>query len=163
MPQLDFSTYASQFFWLAVTFSFLYFMLARVVLPQIREVLQNRQSRISADLKKAEQLKLEAESAAADFTSALEEAKRKASELVQDARAQAEKEAEKHYAKLEAKLEAQAKDAEKRLAEIRAESNEQLLPVITDAVKEMCQSVANVNIDAKEAEKAASKLLKKAS
>ena len=63
MPQLDFATFASQIFWLVVTFGVLYLIMARSALPVIREVLQTRQTRIFEDLRKAEKLKEEAQEA----------------------------------------------------------------------------------------------------
>jgi F-type H+-transporting ATPase subunit b len=84
MPQLDFSTYASQIFWLFITFGILYIAMARFALPNVREVLENRRSRIINDLTKAEKLRKEAESAQAGFASSLNKAHEKAHFILQD-------------------------------------------------------------------------------
>ena len=60
LPQLDIETYASQIFWLIVTFIVLYFLVAKIAMPRIAEVLEGRQERIEDDLDKAETLKKEA-------------------------------------------------------------------------------------------------------
>ena len=60
LPQLDVQTYASQIFWLVVSFIVLYFLVAKVAMPRISEVLEERQERIEDDLDKAETLKKEA-------------------------------------------------------------------------------------------------------
>ena len=60
MPQLEVDTYASQIFWLVLTFIVLFFVLWRVALPQIREILENRQRRIDQDLERAAALRDEA-------------------------------------------------------------------------------------------------------
>ena len=39
MPQLDFSTFPNQIFWLLVTLAVIYFVLSRVALPRIGAVL----------------------------------------------------------------------------------------------------------------------------
>ena len=58
MPQLDqMDTFASQIFWLVVTFTFLYLIVWRTALPRISDVIQERQRRIEEDLLKAEDLK----------------------------------------------------------------------------------------------------------
>ena len=57
LPQLDVQTYASQIFWLVVSFIVLYFLVAKVAMPRISEVLEERQERIEDDLDKAETLK----------------------------------------------------------------------------------------------------------
>ena len=42
MPQFDSSTFASQIFWLVITFGGLYFALTRTALPKIADVLEAR-------------------------------------------------------------------------------------------------------------------------
>ena len=60
MPQLDFSTYGNQIFWLLVTLVVIYFILSRVALPRIAAVLAERQGTITNDLAAAEDLKAKA-------------------------------------------------------------------------------------------------------
>ena len=60
LPQLDIVTYSSQIFWLAISFIVLYFLVAKIAMPRIAEVLEERQERIEDDLDKAETLKKEA-------------------------------------------------------------------------------------------------------
>jgi hypothetical protein len=47
MPQLDKVTYSSQIFWCFITFSTLYFVLLRNILPKIAKVLEERKNLIS--------------------------------------------------------------------------------------------------------------------
>ena len=61
MPQLDPSTFATQLFWLFLTFTALFLIAWKVALPRMTEVLNTRQERIEGDLEKAETLKAEAE------------------------------------------------------------------------------------------------------
>ncbi|MGB1643236.1 MAG: F0F1 ATP synthase subunit B', partial [Paracoccaceae bacterium] len=42
MPQLDFSTFGNQIFWLVVTLVVIYLILSRVALPRIAGVLAER-------------------------------------------------------------------------------------------------------------------------
>ena len=46
LPQLDYSTWASQIFWLFLVFGALYFVLATFILPRLREGLSERSDRI---------------------------------------------------------------------------------------------------------------------
>ena len=55
MPQLDFSTFPNQIFWLCVTLVVLYLILSRVALPRIATVLSERHGAIQRDLDKAEE------------------------------------------------------------------------------------------------------------
>ena len=121
MPQLDVQTYASQIFWLIVSFIVLYFLVAKVAMPRISEVLEERQERIEDDLDKAETLKKEAYLVKIEYEKALSSAREKAS----DATRQAQEEIAKHGAEVEAlanqKVTNMLKDAESRIKKARLE------------------------------------------
>ncbi len=56
MPQFDFTTYSAQIFWFGLCFAALYYFMASVILPRIREILSERKNIISQDLFNAESL-----------------------------------------------------------------------------------------------------------
>lgn len=161
MPQLDFDTFAAQIFWLAVTFAFLYLMMARVSLPRIREVLQNRQTRITGDLKKAELLKEEAESAQADFTSVLTEAREKAAQRIGKVRAKAAEEEAKRNAKLDENFARQTKEADQRVSVVRSEAQKKLVPVAAEAARQAVKKLLKVDVNASKAQAVAEQISNK--
>jgi len=57
MPQLDFSTWGNQIFWLVLTLIAIYFVLSRIALPRIASALAERQGTITNDIAAAEDLK----------------------------------------------------------------------------------------------------------
>ena len=67
MPQLETHTFATQIFWLIVTFVPLYLLLWKVALPRIADILESRQNRIDHDLARADTLKVEAEEVMASY------------------------------------------------------------------------------------------------
>lgn len=75
MPQLDFTTFLPQLFWLFISLSFLYIMLSRIALPRISDVIEERKDTITDDLDEAKALSLEAEGVVKDLRAKLEEAK----------------------------------------------------------------------------------------
>ena len=77
MPQLDISVFAPQIVWLTITFLAMYFLMAKVALPRIAQVLDERQTRIDDNLEKAAALKKEAEDAATAYESSLAQARSK--------------------------------------------------------------------------------------
>ena len=71
LPQLDFSTFDNQIFWLIVTLIAIYLILSRVALPRIASVLAERKGTITNDIAKAEELKQAALAAAGAHPPAL--------------------------------------------------------------------------------------------
>jgi len=82
MPQLDFATFPTQLFWLAVTFIILYVLMKWLVLPQVAAMIKARRDQLDADLASAEQLKVEAEAALAAYQQALATARAQAQAVV---------------------------------------------------------------------------------
>lgn len=75
MPQLDFTTFLPQLFWLFLSLSVLYVVLSRIALPRISDVIEERKDTITDDLDEAKSLSLEAESVVEDLRIKIEEAK----------------------------------------------------------------------------------------
>jgi len=88
MPQLDFSTFPNQIFWLLVTLVAIYLILSQVALPRIAAVLSNRHGTIANDLAMAEELKRKAEEADAAYERAMEDARVEARRIVDEAKAE---------------------------------------------------------------------------
>ncbi len=78
MPQLDVSTFPSQIFWLIVCFAVLYFLMAKLALPKIEAIVEERRRRVEGDLEKAGQMKAEAEAVIAAYEKALADARHQA-------------------------------------------------------------------------------------
>ena len=74
MPQLDFTTFIPQLFWLFLSLSFLYFILSRIALPRISDVIEERNDTITDDLDEAKSLSIEAEKVVNELKSKLEDA-----------------------------------------------------------------------------------------
>ena len=121
LPQLDIETYASQIFWLIVSFIVLYFLVAKIAMPRIAEVLEGRQERIEDDLDKAETLKKEAYLVKVEYEKALSSAREEAHEATR----RTQEEIAKHGAEVEAlanqKVVNMLKDAEDRIEAARTE------------------------------------------
>ena len=119
MPQLVVEDWAPQLVWLAITFTTLYIVLARVALPRIANVLEERSVKIASDLDDAQRLKQEADDAMAAYEKALADARAKAHALAADTRDKVNAETDRQQAELSAKLVAQAQEAEVRIRDER--------------------------------------------
>ncbi|MEK9724081.1 MAG: F0F1 ATP synthase subunit B' [Rhodospirillaceae bacterium] len=138
MPQLDVTTFASQIFWLAVTFIALLLIIWRIGVPKISDALEARQKRIDDNLARAEELKREAEAAMAAYEASLAEVRAEAQTAVHEAHAELLAESAAREAEL-------AEVLKKRLAESEASiaaAMDAAIANIRDAAAEVAQSAA---------------------
>ncbi len=117
IPQLNFEENQplSQIFWFAVTFAFLYFMMARVALPRIAQVIEERHDKIAQDLDKAAEFEARTKEAIAAYETALSEARAKALRTVEETRKQVTAAMEQKRKDSEAKIEDRLRQAEERI------------------------------------------------
>ncbi len=159
MPQLDFSTFANQIFWLLVALVVTYVVLSRVALPRIGSVLAERKGTITNDLAAAEELKQKAVSAEKAYQDALAQARADAAKIVADAKADIQKDLKKAIDKADAEIGAKAAESANKIAEIRAGAADAVAQVAKDTVKELVAAFGG-SVDAKTITAAVSARLK---
>ncbi|NKD78000.1 F0F1 ATP synthase subunit B' [Haematospirillum sp. H1815] len=119
MPQFDPSTFASQLFWLAVTFMLLYVLVSRYAIPRLGEIMEQRQRTVEDDLDRAKQLKAETETSIRAYEKALADARSKAQDLLRQAQEEVTRQAEIRNREVSVRLAAQIRDGEDRIAKAR--------------------------------------------
>ncbi len=137
MPQLDFSNWGNQIFWLLVTLVVIYFVLSRIALPRIANVLAERQGTITNDIAAAEELKAKAVEAEEAYNKALADARAEAQRIVAEAKAEIQVDLDAATAKADAEIAAKAAESEKAIAEIRAGALESVKVVATETAAEI--------------------------
>ncbi len=116
MPQLDVTTFAPQIVWLAITFGAMFLIMWKLAVPKISDALETRQMRLEDNLKKAEDLKREAEATLAAYEKALADARATAHDEIQAIQSKLHDAAAKEEAELTAKLDAKLAESEKAIA-----------------------------------------------
>jgi F-type H+-transporting ATPase subunit b len=119
LPQLDFSTYGNQIFWLVITLIVIYFVLSRIALPRIAAVLAERQGTITNDIAAAEDLKSKAAAAEDAYNQALVDARAEAARIVDATKAEIKADLDAAMAKADAEIAEKVKAGEKTIADIR--------------------------------------------
>ncbi len=147
MPQLDFTTFAPQLVWLAITFVVLYLLMAKGALPRIAEVLEERQDRIADDLEQAQKLRGEADQAIRAYEEALVEARERAHSMGLQARDAAQAAADKRSAEHEEKAQRTMAEAEARIVAARAEAMGNVREVASEAARAATAKLIGVEID----------------
>ncbi|WP_226782875.1 F0F1 ATP synthase subunit B' [Oceaniglobus trochenteri] len=132
MPQLDFSTFPNQIFWLIVALFAIYFILSRIALPRIGSVLAERQGTITNDIAAAEELKLKAVEAEKAYDKALADARAEAGRIVAAAKAEIQADLDDAIQKADAEIAAKSAESEKAINEIRAGAMESVEAVAKD-------------------------------
>ncbi|MBY6057666.1 F0F1 ATP synthase subunit B' [Leisingera daeponensis] len=135
MPQLDFSTFGNQIFWLVVALVVIYLILSRVALPRIAAVLAERQGTITNDLAAAEDLKAKAVEAENAYNKALADARAEAQRIAAETRAEIQAGLDEAIAKADEQIAAKAAESEKAIAEIKAGALESVKAVAADTAE----------------------------
>lgn len=135
MPQLDFSTFGNQIFWLVVTLVVIYLILSRVALPRIGAVLAERAGSITSDLARAEELRAQAGAAEAAYEQALADARAEAGRIAGEARAEIQAQLATEMEKAEAQIAARAAESESAIAAIRDEAVASVTEVARDTAR----------------------------
>lgn len=134
MPQLDFSTWPNQIFWLAVTLVVIYLVLSRIALPRIGAILAERSGTISNDLAAADEMKQKAVAAEKAYNDALTTARTEAAKIVATAKAEIQKDLDAATALADAEIAARVAESEVTIAEMRAGA--------IDSVREVANATA---------------------
>lgn len=147
MPQFDPTTFASQLFWLAVTFVLLYIVVSRFAIPRLGKVLEQRQKTVDDDLDRAQQLKAETEVAIATYEKALAEARAKAHDVLRETQDQISKAADTRNREVADKLAAKIKEGEDRIAAARDDAMTQVKGIAAGAAVAIAQKLAGLSVD----------------
>ncbi len=148
MPQLDFSTWGNQIFWLVVTLVVIYMILSRVALPRIAAILAERQGTITNDIAAAEDFKAQAQEAEAAYEKALSDARAEAHRIVAEAKAEIQSDLDAAIAKADEEIAAKAAESEKAIEEIRAGAAEAVQQVAKDTAQEIVAALGGKADDA---------------
>ena len=137
MPQLDFSTFGNQIFWLLVALVLIYLILSRAAIPRIGRILGDRQGLMTADLAAAEDFKRKARDAEAAYDRALAEARTEAGKIVAANKAEIDAELSAATTRADAEISARAAESERRIGEIRQTAAEDARLVAQDVAGDL--------------------------
>ncbi len=151
MPQLDPSNYAGQIFWLVISFVALYWVLVRLALPRVADVLEARQDRIDDDLDRAAAAKQEAEKVLAAYEKRLAEGRDEAQGLLRQAAEEMAAEAAKRHESLAAKLAGDVKAAETRILEAKTAAVRSIGEVAAEVAQSAARRLIGIEVDGKTA------------
>ena len=158
LPQLDFSTWPTQIFWLVVSFGLAYILMWRVALPRIGSVLEERHNRIQGDLKRAKAASQNAEQARQAFEVMLAESREKASAVMRDATESIRNKMERKIKTSNASTAEKMAEAEKDIAEAKARAMIDVVDIASTSAAEAVAQLTNIKISQADATKQVKKI-----
>jgi F-type H+-transporting ATPase subunit b len=147
MPQLDFATYASQLFWLAVTFILLLLLMSKLGLPRVRSVIEARRRRIDDDLARASDIKDQAEAAMAAYQRALADARAQAQTTIRERTEQFAAEAAERQRQLAEALAKQTSEAEREIVAAKDRAFAEIRNVAVDVARSITEKLIGAAAD----------------
>jgi len=119
MPQFDSKSFNSQLFWLIITFTILYIMIAYLILPRIRENIRLRKNKIANDIERADIIKSELENMISQSNIKLEQAKNHAQEIIKETLIRSNKEYDNQINNIKKQIAKMQIENEKKIAEYK--------------------------------------------
>ena len=135
LPQLNPHDFAPQIIWLVISFGVLYVLLAKVALPQVGGVIEDRRQRIQSDLDEAQRLKSETEKALADYEASIASARSRAGGIAKDMRDKLATETEAERGKVDKLVAGRLGDAERRIGDMKTKAMSEVGQIASDTAE----------------------------
>ncbi len=149
MPQLSqvAATYASQIFWLLVTFGLLYFVVGRGMVPKIVSTVDAREARITGDLAAAEAARASADVTEAAWKADMDAARAQAAAETAKAKAEATMAAEHQVKAADADLAERLGHHDLAIANAKGQALANIESVAAEAAQDIVARIAGLTVD----------------
>ena len=153
MPQLSqlSQVYLSQFLWLAIALGFIFFVIARGMVPKIQATVDARESKIAGDLEAAQKARAAADETEAAWRERMDAARSEAARLSQEAKAESGRDTEAKVKAAADKLNLKVEAAQDKIRDAVNAARAEIEAVAVEATQEMVQRLTGASIDKKEA------------
>ena len=150
MPQLDFSIFPSQFFWLCVSFFLMVFIMSKFIIPKTAEMINLRKAKIDADLEAAAELKKKVEKTLEKYNLALKKATDEANVSLQKTREDWADTIEHRQAELSAELNREVVAGEKKINAAKQKALDGIEDMVAELAPLVLQKLGVVKVSVKE-------------
>ena len=156
MPQIEQLSmiFASQFFWLAVVFGFIFFVIGKGMLPKIQSTVEAREKKIADDLERAQAARAAAEETESAWRARMDAARAEAAKLAQDARQESGRQTEAKVRKAGEKINLKIEAVEQKIREAVDAARADIESVAADVTQEMVSRLTGIQVEKKDAAEA---------
>ena len=146
LPQLDFDTYPSLIFWSIISLVIGYFLMAYLVTPQIKSIINLRETNIQNDLIKAKTSNEESEKIKNEVSKNQAEIKLNSQTLINEALLETKKLLDKSEKKVSEKIELRITKAEQKINETKDNVISEILNNAEDLTKDIVQKFTSIKL-----------------
>ncbi len=147
LPQLDFTTYTPQLFWMFVFFSLLYIIFAKKALPEISGTIEGRKNHIQSDLEAAEKLTADADNVHDAYNQGLVEAQNAANKTIQTMEDKMKVKVEKAMNDFAIRSTEEIQNAEDRIIAAKQAAMKDMNKIVTDVTAEAVEKIIGQSAD----------------
>ena len=154
LPQLNFNTYPSLVFWSVVSLIIGYILMKYLVTPNIKSILNNRETNIQNDLVKAKTSSQETEKIKENIINSQTELKSRSQSIVNQALYEAKKDIEKKEKDINQKLNEKVVKAEKQIMDTQKLVIKEVISNAEVLTAKVIQNLTDLKYDKVEGKKA---------
>ena len=154
LPQLDFSTYPSLIFWSVISLIIGYFFMTYLVTPNIKSILNARETSIQNDLVKAKSSSQEAEKIKQSILQDQEEMKSKSQSIINDALLKAREMIEKDEKDISKKLDQKVSKSEDKILNAQKNVIDEVVLSAEEITTSVVKKFTNLKCNKSDIEKA---------
>ena len=147
MPQLDTKFWFSQFFWLTITFSILFFLLSKFILPKISANLETRKSQILENISAAEKKREESELKIKEFEEIIKKSRNEAKSYLNQARGKLAKNINVKKETLDKELSEEIQKVEVEIQELRNKAPERINKIAVETSADLLRQLIGVDVN----------------
>jgi F-type H+-transporting ATPase subunit b len=135
LPQFRFEHWGGQIVWLLLVFAILYVLLAKVFVPKLRQVQEDRAQTIADAVEQARRVQAEADSQAAAAKAEIADARAQTRRVAAEAKAKSQAEMAARQAEEDQRLAAELEKAEQRIRALRDQAMGNVGAIAADAAE----------------------------
>lgn len=147
MPQLNSETWVPQIFWLTITFSILYVVIAKIVLPRLSASIEQRDDHVSDLIDGSKNLKDRAEEKYQEYLNLISVAKKESQELMSSNKKKLQDNFEIKKKEINKRLEVKLQEVEEEVKSFKKESIANIENISSAVAKELVQKISKTSVN----------------
>ena len=142
MPQLDPTYWVSQAFWLTLIFTSLYFVLSKLFIPKIKDIIDDRESKIKSDLDEAQKLKNIAETKLKEYEESIESGKKQVQKILYENKNKLTTDLQNKKKTFDKEIEKEMENTEKEIQKFKEESLLSISTISEEMASNILESIS---------------------